>query len=109
MALTFKKALLKALQATGKSVAEVARGAGVSKDQLHKVLQRDNATTNVDDARRVAVYFGRTLDQFLEDKEYTDLDDTVADLMKLTPQERRFLRNSAKGQLAERFQQEDEK
>ena len=62
---TFRKALIQHIEASGKSLRSVAKSAGVSYDQLSKVMQRENASTNVDSAQRVAQYFGKTLDEFL--------------------------------------------
>lgn len=69
MSLTFREALLIALEDSGKSIPDVARGSGVSKDQLYKVKQRDTASTNLEDAVRVAEYFGKTIDEFLSSPE----------------------------------------
>lgn len=61
---TFKSALEHALAATGRSLRSVAMQASVSYDQLKNLKQGKAATTNVDDARRVAGAFGVTLDDF---------------------------------------------
>jgi hypothetical protein len=67
MAKTFRSALLDALEETGLPLSKVAVGSGVSYDQLKKLRQRPQASTNVEDARAVANFFGVTLDRFLDD------------------------------------------
>jgi transcriptional regulator with XRE-family HTH domain len=62
---TFREALVAALDEHGTSVRELAKGAGVSVDQLYKVKQGKSSSTNVDDAAKIARYFGQTLDQFM--------------------------------------------
>lgn len=102
MTKTFRDAFIEALETTGQSIAEVARKAGVSKDQLTKLKQRENAKTNVDDARRVAEAFGKTLDEFI-DGQIASTDIELAKLLRqLAPEERQFLLNAAKAQIAAR-------
>lgn len=102
MSINFRNAFLDALEASGLSVAEVARRSGVSKDQLNKLKQRETAKTNVDDARKVAEVFGKTLDDFIEGS-ITSEDIELADILaQLEPSERQFLLNAAKAQIAAR-------
>lgn len=108
MAKTFRQAFIEALAETGMSVAEVSRQSGVSKDQLNKLKQRENAKTNVDDARRVAEVFGKTLDGFIEDGISSEDTELASLLLRLEPGERQFLLNAAKAQLAARDTQASE-
>jgi transcriptional regulator with XRE-family HTH domain len=62
---TFREALISAIEVSGVSVRELAKGAGVSADQLYKVKQGKSSSTNVDDAAKIAHYFGKTLDEFM--------------------------------------------
>jgi len=102
MTKTFREALIEATASGGPSLRSVAEGAGVSYEQLKKVRQGKTASTNVDDAVRVARYLGKTLDQFLEDPA-AQQDAEIVDLwQQLSPDERRFLRNAAKAQIAAR-------
>ncbi|SPF81343.1 helix-turn-helix domain-containing protein [Pseudoprimorskyibacter insulae] len=66
---TFREALLARLADDKIKLPEVARGSGVSLPQLRKLVARDAATTNVEDAARIAAFFGVTLDQFLGNPE----------------------------------------
>lgn len=96
MSKNFRDAFLAALNETGLTVAEVARRAGVSKDQLNKLKQREAAKTNVDDAKRVAAAFGSTLDEFLDGQEPLAQSELIGLLSQLGPQERDFLLKSAR-------------
>lgn len=108
MAKTFRQAFLKALEESGFSVAEVARRSGVSKDQLNKLKQRDTAKTNVDDALKVAAVFGVTLEEFVNDQSVKEAADLSELLNQLAPEERLFLLNAAKAQIAARASQLEE-
>lgn len=102
MTRTFRDAFLDALEQTGQSVATVAKGAKVSIEQLKKLKQRETASTNVDDARRIANYFGKRLDDFI-DGEITEEDiETLELLHQLEPSERQFLRTAARAQIEAR-------
>ena len=98
MAQTFRSALLDALEETGLPLSKVAEGSGVSYDQLKKLRQRANASTNVDDARAVANFFGVTLDQFLDDRSLSDRVELVEFYNRLTDQEIEILKAAARGQ-----------
>ena len=92
----FRQAFLERLQQTGKTVAEVSRGTGVSLEQLKKVKQRDTASTNVDDAVLVAHFFGLSLDEFLGDTTIRDRSEMLDAYSRLSSQERSFLLEVAK-------------
>ena len=106
MVKTFRSALLDALEETGLPLSKVAVGSGVSYDQLKKLRQRPHASTNVDDARAVANFFGITLDQFLDDTSlsarvelvefYTSLTDTEIEILKAAARGRDALAPDAK-------------
>ena len=91
----FREALIETLAGTGESVAQVARGAGVSEEQLKKVRQREGASTNVDDAVKVAHYFGMSLDEFLHDRTTEIRAEVLAQYAQLTPAERSLLQELA--------------
>ncbi len=100
MSRSFRTALLSAIDGPPKiALKRVAEGAEVSYDQLLKVKQRETASTNVEDARRVANWFGVTLDEFLQDDTALLRSEVVAQYNALTPQERDFLRIAAKERL----------
>jgi hypothetical protein len=97
MAKTFRSALLDALKETGLPLSKVALGSGVSYDQLKKLRQRPLASTNVDDARAVANFFGVTLDQFLDDTSLSARVELVELRNRLTDRELEILRDAARG------------
>lgn len=92
MAKTFRTALLEHVEATGVSLKEVSARSGVSYEQLKKIKQREDASTNVDDAREVANAFGLTLDEFLDDATIEARIAVVEAYNRLSPQARRILR-----------------
>lgn len=61
----FREALIDWVHRSGISVADLARKTGISKGQLDKLMQRRVAATNVDDAARLARFFGCTVEDFL--------------------------------------------
>lgn len=102
MTKTFRDALKYWLEKTGKPLAEVAREAGVSYDQMKNLSQGRSRSTNVDDAVKVANQFGMTLEEFLEDETVAIRSEIVEIYNSLSDQERRFLLASAKGLRGER-------
>ncbi|TRD16940.1 hypothetical protein FEV53_13455 [Palleronia caenipelagi] len=99
---TFRNAFLEALSQTGDSLSSVSKGSGVSYEQLKKLKQRDTATTNVEDAIRIARHFGKTIDQFVNgDKADQDVE-LLSLLHQLQPEELQFLRNAARAQIESR-------
>ena len=68
MKTSFRAALIEALEHSGSSLRQIATRADVSYDQLKKLLQKPDATTNVESAVKVAGAFGMGLDAFLEGK-----------------------------------------
>lgn len=97
MSKTFRQALLDALESTGKTLAEVAEASGVSYEQLKKVRARDTASTNVDDAMRVARVFGLTINEFMDDDLAADRAHVAKIYSQLSPAERRLIAAAAKG------------
>ena len=96
----FRDALIDELQRTGWSLRYVATEAGVSYDQLKKVVQGRSKSTNVDDALRVAHVFGVSLDEFLADTSVRDRE-VVAELwQQLSEAEREILLSAAEGRAA---------
>lgn len=79
--------------------------AGVSYEQIKKFKQRavndENASTNVDDARKLANAAGYSIDEFLEDTTAADRAEAAAQYSQLSNREMEFLRVLAKAQRAE--------
>ncbi|KPU84222.1 hypothetical protein JI58_05125 [Marinosulfonomonas sp. PRT-SC04] len=96
----FREALLEKLDETGISLKQVADGAGVSYEQLKKLKQIKSRTTNVEDAMRVAHFFGLTLEELMAGQEASDQAEIVGLLGSLSTEARNFLITAAKAQLA---------
>lgn len=62
---SFREAFVAHLEQTGEKISDIAEAKGVSAQQLYKVKQGKSDSTNVEDAQKVASYFGMTLDDFL--------------------------------------------
>jgi plasmid maintenance system antidote protein VapI len=62
---TFREHLIAMMDASGTSAGELSRQTGVSKPLIDKLRQRKAITTNVNDAMRIAQYFGKTVEEFL--------------------------------------------
>ena len=88
----FRDAFVERLALTEKTVAEVARGAGVSVEQLKKMKQRAKASTNVDDGVKIAHYFGLSLDEFISDTTIPDRLAMLETFQELSDQEQTFLK-----------------
>lgn len=61
----FREALIRRVQASGITITDLARRTGVSKPQLDKLMQRRVHATNVEDAAKLARFFGETVEDFL--------------------------------------------
>ena len=106
MVKTFRKAFIDYTNANpGMSLRAWCSKAGVSYEQMKKFNQRavedENATTNVDDARKLANAAGYSLDEFLEDDLPQYRSESASLYSKLTDTEREFLRVVAERQRAE--------
>jgi hypothetical protein len=96
----FLDALAGHLDRTGKSLRDVCTGPGVSYEQLKRALQRNKdkpASTNADDAIRVAAYFGMTLNEFVGDDLAQDRAEVAATYSQPTDQERNLLKATGRG------------
>ncbi|WP_372570385.1 hypothetical protein [Ruegeria jejuensis] len=102
MTLTFHQALKKAVETRGtdgkkRSLKSIAEGSGVSYEQLKKVNQKPERSTNIDDAKKVAKFLGLTIDQFLDDEDIGDQAELVSIYNRLSPEERQFWKASGRG------------
>lgn len=104
MPLTFREALLKAIERPGPSLQAVATGSGVSYEQLKKIKQGKSLSTNVEDALSVAKFFGKTLEQFLEDPSFGPRSEIVSLYNQLSETEQKMLLAAAKGLAAQQDQ-----
>lgn len=105
---TFRDALLDAIAPNGPSLKAVAEATNVSYEQLKKLKQGKTQNTNVEDARRISAFFGKTLEEFIDSPEMKEDIELATVLSQLEPSERRFLLNAAKAQIAARDQSHSE-
>lgn len=93
------------MDATGWSIPKLCQEAGVSKDQITKFMQRASkglpASTNVDDAVKLANALGFTLDEMLEDDTAALRSEIVNLWRELSQQERDILLAAARGRSAD--------
>jgi transcriptional regulator with XRE-family HTH domain len=94
---SFRDALLAALEDARTPLRAVADGAGVSYDQLVKLKNGRSRSTNVDDAIKIASFFGKSLDEFMGDRTQAQRAEIVSLYNQLTPQERDLLLAAARG------------
>lgn len=88
----FREALIRHIRAYDVSIAEVARGSGVSKYLLNALHQRKTTVPNVSDAIKIARYFGKTIEEFLDQpSDPSDRERIMAKMARLSPAEREVL------------------
>ncbi|WP_157020394.1 hypothetical protein [Paracoccus sp. 228] len=89
------------MDSSGWSIPRLCQEAGVSTDQVTKFMQRagkgERASTNVDDAVKLANALGFTLDEMLKDQTAVLRSEAVDLWRALTPEERDILRAAARG------------
>lgn len=102
MTMSFREALKHHIARTGVALAKVSQGSGVSYEALKKVMQREDAKTNVQAAVDVARYFGLTVNEFLGDDLAADRMQAADLWLQLTQEERALLKDVAQGRAAQR-------
>lgn len=89
----FREAFIQHIRVYDVSIAEVARQTGVSKHLLNALHQRKTQVPNVADAIKIARFFGKTVDQFLEIDDIKNEDAMLASkIARLSPEEQRVVR-----------------
>ena len=63
--MTFREALVWHLENYPQKISEIEAETGVSRDQLYRVKTGKSASTNADDALKVARFYGKTLEEFV--------------------------------------------
>lgn len=98
MTKTFRDALLEALISTGISLKALSDATDVSYEQLKKLKQR-SGSTNIDDAVRIAAFFGKTVEDFINDPELSGPLRVVDLYFRLPPEKRPRLEAFGEGML----------
>lgn len=91
----FKSRVIAAMQAQGINKADLSRKSGVPYHTLDKLIKRENATTNTDNATSIANALGIKVD---EDREYEEL---RALYFQLDEAQQKFLLASVRGLLTD--------
>lgn len=86
----FREALLWHMDRHGTSITELTEGAGVSRDVINKLKARADSSTTVENAVKIAAFYGKSVNQFLARREVTQ-EDRLATLLELLPTEARQL------------------
>jgi hypothetical protein len=95
MTMNFRQALLREIAARGTSLKRVCEESGVSYEQMKKLSQRPDATTNVDDAVKLAAALGLTVNELLQDDLASDRIEQARLWSRLTEPERQMLQRIA--------------
>ena len=97
---TFKESLLIQIEKRGLSLLEVSKGSSVSYEQLKKLKQGKSRSTNIDDALRIADYFGMDIKEFIGLEEESIQHRINLIVRDLLPESRVLLEKVATAQLA---------
>ena len=88
---SFRESFIEHVAVYRVSLARMARETGISKSLLQSLHQRKTICPNVDDAMKIAEYFGKSVEEFVG----TSKDDQVKRLTslaaRLSPDEQAFL------------------
>ncbi len=85
------------------SIAELSREAGVSLDIIKKLRTRAGSSTNVETATKIAAYYGKNMQQFLQLEDTFGNESALVELFGLlTPEERVILVRQVRGMIAGR-------
>ncbi|MFU1479216.1 adenosylcobalamin-dependent ribonucleoside-diphosphate reductase [Roseovarius sp. C7] len=77
--LSIGDALERAMEATGKTIAEVVKASGVSRDVVNKLLKREGASTSAENAIKLAKVFGQSVEEFTSASKPTVIANTDAE------------------------------
>lgn len=101
----FRTALLWHMEHHNTSITDLVDGSGVSRDVINKLKARADSSTTVENAVKIAAYYGKSVNQFLALREVTQ-EERIATLLELLPQEvQRLLAVQLEGLLRHRDEQ----
>lgn len=89
---SFREGFLSLVDSTGVSLKRVAEQTGVSYEQLKKLNQREDASTNVEDAIKLSAFFGVTVEEVVGDASLSDRLEIARMYSQLSERERAILR-----------------
>jgi hypothetical protein len=102
MEYTFRNALIWHLDNGPYKIAELVRLSGVTRDIINKLKFRENASTDVDNARKIAACYGKTIEQFIRLGEVDNADKMRALSSLLLPEEQSLIEAQIRGILDRR-------
>lgn len=95
----FRDALLWHMSRNQTKIAELAKASGVSPDIIKKVRTRPHASTNAEDASKIAAYYGKSVAQFIRCEDVPS-DQAIGALVDLlTPTEKQVLEAQVRAML----------
>lgn len=97
MAKDFQTALKWHMQRYETKIVDLARDTGVTRDVINKLLCRDNASTDVENAVLIAAYYGKSVNDFISMRDADETSQTRALLDLLSPEARRLLEAQIRG------------
>ena len=98
----FRPALLWHMEKHGTTIAELARGSGVTEAAIKKLRVGASQSTDVDRAVAIARFYGKSVEAFMNCSESAEDDMMRAVLFRLTDAERQILHAQIRGILATR-------
>ena len=98
--MNFRTALIARIERDSLNLAELAREAGVSYEQLKSYRQGKAKTTNVEDAIKIAKHFGLHVEQFIGSNDVEQSQELLRVFLKLDPAVRDTYLTAMKVQIA---------
>ena len=101
---TFVKEFARRVKEQRLRISDIAEATGVSKDQLYRLSREERYSTNVDDAIKIAAYFGQTVNEFVGGTREEIEDTLLRQIAQLSQAERKLLAASLRALLDARDQ-----
>lgn len=102
MAFEFQQAFLWHMANHQTKIVDLVRGTGVSRDVINKLIKRDGSSTTVENAILIASFYGKTVNEFIQRQQASDIDRAATLFGLLTPEDRDLLSAQIRGILTSR-------
>lgn len=103
MADNFSDALLWHMERAGHTIAELARGSGVSASAIKQLRARSGSGTSAKTGAQIAAFYGKSYQSFLRCEEDSSEDDALREALSLlSPAERKMVLLQIRGLVAGR-------
>lgn len=100
MAASFRNALISHMEAEGTTINALCAATGVSRDVIAKVRSRERASTTVENAMKIAAFYGKSVEEFISGAEVSPQSALAQMVTLLDPQERDILLRQLRGMVA---------